>query len=305
MNTSESFRALRRANPRTRAGFVQSVESVAHAVRSQIVAAPPVEQRPARRRVVGASVAGASLAAVAVVAAFLTVGRGPGVETAAAAIRKAAGVTAVSAERSGTVIVRVERDGMLWAGKSVRWNGADVAIVDDAPVRPREVRELRVVDGTMYGPDGDGGWLVLGSPASIDPDSGTTPGEHLAAVREDIGGVTLRRISDAMTSPTTARLDDGSTVYRGAVVAGLIARESGFKEGQAIRVLPFGYVAHDEAADPSSPLDVAVTVGADGVVREIAVRWGGSAAWAYTVTYTGLGTTPAPVAPPNAQPLRR
>jgi hypothetical protein len=86
------------------------------------------------------------------------------------------------------------------------------------------------------------------------------------------------------------------------VPAGLLARETGFKEGQAIRVLPFGYVAHDEAADPSSPLDVAVSVGPDGILRQIAVTWGTPASnWVYTVTYAELGTTPAPVAPPNAQ----
>jgi hypothetical protein len=50
---------------------------------------------------------------------------------------------------------------------------------------------------------------------------------------------------------------------------------------------------------------VAVTVGAGGVVREIAVAWGaGSSAWRYTVTYDRLGATPAPAAPADAQPLR-
>jgi hypothetical protein len=159
----------------------------------------------------------------------------------------------------------------------------------------------------MYGIDpDDGGWVVLGSPDSIDPDSGTTPDEYLAAVREDVGGATLRRITDGMTGLTTRQLDDGSTVYSGTVAAGLIARETGFKEGESIRVLPFGYVAHDEAANPEAPLQAAVTVGAHGVVREIAVTWGsGASQWSFRVTYSGLGTTPAPTAPANAEPLRR
>jgi hypothetical protein len=125
-------------------------------------------------------------------------------------------------------------------------------------------------------------------------------------VQEDVGGVTLRRITDGMTGLTTQQLEDGSSIYRGAVAAGLVARESGFKEGQAIRVFPFGYVAHDEAADPASPLDVAVTVGADGVVHRIEVTWGASpSAWSYTVTYSELGATPGPAAPANARPLLR
>jgi hypothetical protein len=49
---------------------------------------------------------------------------------------------------------------------------------------------------------------------------------------------------------------------------------------------------------------VVVTVGADGIVRKIVVTWGTSAsAWTYTVTYSELGTTAAPVAPANARPF--
>ncbi|HET8873967.1 MAG TPA: hypothetical protein VFM83_09800, partial [Gaiellaceae bacterium] len=147
--------------------------------------------------------------------------------------------------------------------------------------------------------------VVLGKPDNIDPGSGTTPDEYLASVREDVGGVTLRRTTGGMTGLQKRSLDDGSTVYSGTVAAGLIAREAGLKGGQPIRVLPFGNVAHDEAADPSAPLHAAVTIGADNVIREIAVTWGSSAsAWAYTVTYSGLGATAAPIAPANARPLR-
>jgi hypothetical protein len=60
------------------------------------------------------------------------------------------------------------------------------------------------------------------------------------------------------------------------------------------------------AADPAAPLAAAVTVGADGIVRKVAVKWGGagSSLWTYTVAYSRLGTTPALVAPANARPLR-
>lgn len=118
-------------------------------------------------------------------------------------------------------------------------------------------------------------------------------------------GVCLRRLMDGMRGVTRHRLEDGSSVYSGTVAAGLVARETGFKEGHPIRVLPFGYVAHDEAAHAAAQLDAAVTVGAGGIVREIAVTWGTSAsAWTYTVTYSGLCATPAPVAPANAAPQR-
>jgi hypothetical protein len=313
MNTSESFQALRRANPRAKPGFAESVEAAADTLHAQLVtSATPTRQARPRRRLVRASTVVASLAAAAAVAAFLMVGSpgvGPGVANAAAAVRQAATVTAASAERSGTAVVRITHNGAAWAGTTIRWNGRDVAITRDAPQRPGKAgSEFRVVDGILYVhgiPPAEDGWVELGDPKNIDPDSGTTPDEYLAAVGEDIGGVTLRRISDAMTRLTRRQLGDGSTVYSGTVAAGLIARETGFKEGQSIRVFPFGYVAHDEAADPAAPLHAAVTVGADGIVREITVTWGtGASAWTYTVGYSGLGTTPAPATPESARPLR-
>jgi hypothetical protein len=260
--------------------------------------------RPRRR--LGITAAGVALAASAAVVAFLTVGSSgvtPGVENAAAAIRKAVSLTAASAEQSGTADVRITHDGQLWAGKVIRWNGDD-AELNDSTKHPESGYPLLVVNGIMYGHDPDHeGWVEIGPTSSIDPGTGTSPTEQLDAIREDVGGTTLRRMVAAMTAAglTTATQSDGSTVYRGKVAAGQIARETGFKEGQAIRVFPFGYVAHDAAADPASLLDTAVTVGADGAIRKFAVTWG---TWTYTVTYSDLGSTPPLIAPANAKSLR-
>jgi hypothetical protein len=317
MNASDSFQALRRANPRARDDNARSLETAAEALHARVLTAAAADvavdsgapRSRRRRRLVGASAVGVPLAAAAVMVAVLTLGSpgvGPGVANAATAVRNAAAVTAAAAERSGTATVRITHDGELWAGTTVRWNGSDIAISRDAPPRPgrKAGTELMVVDGVLY-LDEDGGWVMAGSPASIDPDSGTTPDEYLAAVTEDVGGATLRRLIDGMTGLDKRQLGDGSIVYTGSVAAGLVARESGFKEGQALRVFPFGYVAHDQAADPAAPLDAAVTVGRDGVIRELAVRWGSDgSAWTYTVAYSRLGQTPAPVAPEHARSLR-
>jgi hypothetical protein len=160
-----------------------------------------------------------------------------------------------------------------------------------------------VVDGTLYGPDfeTDNGWFELGDPANIDPDSGTTPDEYLTTVRADASGDTFRRITEAMIDLTTSPGDDGSTVYRGTVPAGVVAWETGTKDGQPIRVLPYGYVAHDDATDPAAPVDVRITVRADGTIAEIHATWGGASSWSYRVTFTDLGSTPAPTAPENVR----
>jgi hypothetical protein len=311
MSPSESFAALRRANPRTRPGFAQSFESTAHAIRAEIAATGVTgsmgRARPAtpRRRVAGVSAAGAvAIAAAAAVAVFLTVGSpggSPSVESAAAAVKQAVSLTAAAAEASGTVVVRITHNGELWASTTIRWNGDDLSVSRGEPRRPGKAgSELLVVDGTVYAIEPDVGWVAQGTPENIDPGSGTTPGEYLAAVREDVGGATLRRITDGMTGLTTIQLDDGSIVYSGTVPAGLIARETGFKEGESLRVFPFGFVAHDEAANAAAPLDTAVAVGAEGIVREIALTWG---TWTYTVRYSKLGASPALVAPVNAPSL--
>jgi hypothetical protein len=268
---------------------------------------PRARRAGSRRRLVGVTATGTAIVAAAAVAVFLTVGSSavaPGIENAGAAVKKAASLTAAAAERSGTATVRMTHGGQLWAEKVVRWNGDDVEITDDSPGGPSSGLPLLVVNGMMYGHDPCcEGWVELGSPSSIDRGSGTTPSEILAAVREDVGGTTLRRVVGAMTASglTTGMRSDSATVYSGTVPAGQIATEAGFKEGQPIRVFPFGYVAHDEAADPGSPLDTAVTVGSGGVIHAIAVTWG---TWTYTVTYSGLGSTPAPAAPANAKSLR-
>jgi hypothetical protein len=169
-----------------------------------------------RRRLVSVT-AGIALAAGAAAAAFLTVGSSgvtPGVESAAAAIKKAATLTAASADQSGAVNVRITHDGQLWAGKVIRWNGDDVELTESTRW-PQSGYPLLVVDGIMYGHDPEHeGWIEVGPTSSIDPGSGTTPTEQLAAIREDVGGTTLRRMIAAMTSSGLRTTDqrDGSTI---------------------------------------------------------------------------------------------
>ena len=310
MTTSPSIEALRRANPRATDGFARAVEAAGH-VRDEVIATSPgdgARARVRRRRLPVALAAGLAALLAAVAALTLAPGHGPAVQDAGAAVRKAATVTAVSAERSGTAAVRLTHGGEPWAGATVRWNGDDLVVKQDAPARPGKVNSrLLLVDGMMYGVDEvDGGWVEMGPPSSIDPGSGTTPAEYLQAARDDVGGVTLRRVADAMTGLTTRRLEDGSTVYAGRVPAKVIAPETGLKDGERVRALPFGYVANGEAANGSAALDTEVMVGADGIVRSIVARWGsGADSWTYAVSYRDLGSTAALRAPKNAEPLDR
>lgn len=314
MRSDRALELLERRNPIDVGDLPEADAPKARLLRDRILLEEVPAARPRRtmrRGLVGASAVGAPLAVAAI--ALLAVGLpavGPGstVEDAAAAVERAATATVASAQQSGTVVVRITHGRELWASTTIRWHGRDLALSRDAGRPPRRAgSELLVVDGVVYGIDPtDGRWVEQGSPANIDPDSGTTPDEYLAAVREDVAGPTLRRITGGMTGLTADERDGGSRVYRGSVAAGLVARESGFKGGRPIRVLPFGHVAHGEAADPTAAVDAAVTVGADGVVRELTVTWGaGPSAWTYDVVYSALGETPKPVAPANARSLLR
>ena len=86
MKTSESVQALRRANPRTRAGSAQLVDASAEAVGAQLATAVADVAmdagarrsrtgRPQARRRAGVSLAGVMLAAGAAAAVFLTIFR--------------------------------------------------------------------------------------------------------------------------------------------------------------------------------------------------------------------------------------
>ena len=142
-------------------------------------------------------------------------------------------------------------------------------------------------------------------PESVDPDSGTTPDEYLAAIAEDVGGATILRITAEMIELTTSQTEDGSTIYHGKVPAGALARETGMKDGEAIRVLPFGNVAHDDATNPDALIDLSISVGADGTIGEIYATWGGQSSWSYRLIYRDLGSTAPLEKPTNVQPCPR
>jgi hypothetical protein len=245
---------------------------------------------------------------VAVVVTLVAVGSpvGPLAVPPAEAMQHAAQVTAQAAANSGTVELEITQDGALWVARTLRWNGSDLSVANADPSRDSR-KDMLVVDGLMYAPSLEvaGGWIEMGPPESVDPDSGTTPDEYLAAIAEDVGGETIQRITAEMSGLTMSQGADGSTVYQGKVPAGSLARETGVKDGETLRVLPFGYVAHDDAADPSKLIDISISVGAAGTIDEIHATWSGGSSWSYRLRYSDLGTTAAIEKPANVEECLR
>jgi hypothetical protein len=311
MSPTESLDALRRANPRHVEGFTETMSDLTR--KASVLTRPEVIEnttrsrhvKPANRRWRRLVVpAGATLVAMVMILASLGSPVGPLAVPPADAMQQAVNASASAAETSGTVDVQITKDGAVWAAKTISWNGADLSVTGPG----REGRgNMLVVNGIMYGddPEDSGGWLELGPLSSVDPESGTTPEELLQAVAEDAGGATMERLTAEMTDLTTRQLDDGSTVYAGSVLAGTLARETGVKEGETLRVLPYGYVAHDDASNPQASIDVSIVVGADGKIHEILASWGGESEWTYRLGFSGLGTTPAIEKPSEVRSLKR
>src|SRR5262245_2698977 len=147
MDRRDGIDALRRANPRGRAGFDEAVET-AQRVRTEVLASVARERVPARARLPrrrvpawAASVALTAAAGVAVAAVALPgtgsstgpTGGGTGAQDPAASLRLAAQRTAVASVQSGTATVRLTKDGQSWAGQTVKWNGDDISLVRDEP----------------------------------------------------------------------------------------------------------------------------------------------------------------------------
>jgi hypothetical protein len=296
MNQNQSLEALRRSNPRNGAEFSEWA--------AQLRSSP---QQAKRRRwpIIGIPAA-ATVAAVVVTLVAVGSPVGPMAVPPAEAMQQAAQVTAQAAANSGTVELEITQDGALWVARTLRWNGSDLSVANADPSGDSR-KDMLVVDGMMYAPSLEvaGLWVELGPPQSIDPDSGTTPDEYLDAIAEDVGGETIQRITAEMSGLSTTHGADGSTLYQGKVPAGSLARESGFKDGENLRVLPFGYVAHDDAADPSKLIDISIRVGADGTIDDIHATWGGGSSWSYRLRYSDLGTTATIEKPANVEECLR
>ena len=70
-------------------------------------------------------------------------------------------------------------------------------------------------------------------------------------------------------------------------------------------MLPFGNVAHDDAADPASLIDIGISLRPEGTIGEIHATWGGESSWSYRLTYSDLGSTAALEKPAKVQPCLR
>lgn len=324
MNDS-CMQALREARPKVS----DTTDVDLDAIRDRIVASPVAGQAAVRhwapappgRRVVSALAVGA-VAIALVLGALSPIGRPT--ESAYAAVAHAVAKT-IELGTSGTVVTSLQAkraDGepdkplpgggvshelaAADLGSTFRWNGDDFEL--------RGPRDLRLVDGQLYGLTDDHWWHIgeLGAtPAAGGVGSGMD--EWLAsskgAYTERIGSL-VKRLDGLVEED----LSDGSKVYTGSATAQVV-RECFNKGYQANDNDVVGMMLPKNIA-PETQINVRLTVGADGTLAAWTGSYSargadfvyaptgtnGSAGYQYpdeaydfefTATYKDIGTTPA------------
>jgi hypothetical protein len=299
MPTDTSLHALRDASPRNQPGFDEWIASF-DSLRTQIPATPLHAQRPLpkpdarRRRVVGlAATAAAAVAAVGVVLGLALTAASPPSADAAAAQRALA---ATAAAPSGTMTTTMLHAGVTRTIDAARWNGNDIAFT---PGDPPIIRQLLLIGGGMYVQTSEGAWWHYASASNVGP----KPLGGLEQLAQDnIASTTPQQILALATNVQKTTQSDGTTVYTGtipqssldpATLTGNSAITSMILGAQKRTNLMFG----GGQANIQNDLQLQMSVGSDGLVKQVSVTFQQDGTYTWSVTYSQLGTTP-PITPP-------
>lgn len=283
--TENSMQALREADPRrTRPASVDFT-----AIHDRIVSSPTVETarqsgpgrwRPAGVRGLAISALSVGALAVAVMlGAFGSLGQ-PGTQSAYAAVAQAVAKT-VELGTSGTIVTRLQAsrtDGKAEVpdpdvqthdvaaaglGSTLKWNGDDFEL--SGP------RNLRLVDGELYGLTDDQWWLIgaLGStPAAGGVGSGMD--DWLASSKRAYDPERLGELAERLDGLVKGSGADGATTYSGKTTVRVI-REC-FSKGYAADSNDVVGMMLPSNIALDTQIDVELVVGADGSLSE----WTGS-----------------------------
>jgi len=292
---------LHQANPRNQAGF-ESLVSAHEGIREHVVAdtsavslaelrgeTPPAAKRMSRprRRALGLSATGAVVVAAGAIAAFmLLTGGNNGLVVspvqAAEAVKKAAVDTSAAAQ-SGVISTVLLIDGEAQVSNTVSWNGDDLSLV----VENDEQRQLRYVDGLYYETYGYSMGVSTGDTSHLgewirctDYDNGgpsepglsavemPNPSQWLTAAHTDLAGAGLVDLVTGASGYGQTVNADGSITYAGTTTVATIQSQDWSLSG-----LPIANQPSFKVLDTSTPVAMRATVGADGLIQELALDW--------------------------------
>jgi len=246
-----------------------------------------------------------AVATAAIVLALTVSAASP--SSAFAAARRALAATA--AAPSGTLATTVLHAGVTQTTDAARWNGSDIAFTPgDGPIQ-----QLLLIGGGMYVQTSDGTWLHYADASNVGP---KPLGGLMQLAQDNIAGVAPQQILALATNVQRTAQPDGTTLYTGtipsnslnpATVPGNDAITNMILGAQKRTDMMFGAGA-DATGNQQSDLQLQMSVGGDGLVRQVSVTFqkegtGSPAAdgtYTWSVTYSQLGNTPSITPPPNS-----
>jgi hypothetical protein len=190
-----------------------------------------------------------------------------------------------------------------------RWNGSDIAFTPgDGPIQ-----QLLLIGGGIYVQSSDGTWLHYADASDVGP---KPLGGLMQLAQDNIAGVAPQQILALATNVQRTAQADGTTLYTGtipsnslnpATVTGNDAITNMILGAQKRTDMMFGAGA-DATGNQQSDLQLQMSVGGDGLVRQVSVTFqkegtGSPAAdgtYSWSVTYSQLGNTPPITPPPNS-----
>lgn len=268
--------------------------------RGQLREAVERDLRTQRRIRIAIPALGALAAATVAVVLGLTLTAASAPSAYAAAKRA---LVATAAASSGTITGSVSHDATTWSLDTTQWNGDSILVTpgDKSELGPNQA--IALIDGAAYVERADGTWLRYASESGVGPKVG--PQFELA--HNDVAGTTAGQILSLATGLTETSQPDGTTLYTGTIPN--LSGDPGESpnDDTILRIVTNLRTGNNAPAGFHDGLQLRMTVGPDGLVRQIVLTFQqqdtGSPAsdgtYTWTVTYSGLGSTP-PITPPAA-----
>ena len=312
MPAYSSLQALRDASPRNQPGLEDSIARY-DTLRQRITATPvPTPTRSsrvtARGRLVSLSTAAA--AALALVVAFVGLSvSATSPSSAVAAAKKALADTAAAV--SGTMTMTVTApDGTSVTVQTTRWDGNAIAFATGAGDAFGPDRQLLLIAGGAYVQEANGEWVHYRSENEV----GYKLGPQVQLAHDNVAGNTAQRILGLAIGLTKTDQPDGRTLYTGTIPTSTADPANDPADDAMLRLLTHLRTGRDPGAPngfdhrPSlADLQLRLTVAADDLVSQMTLTSqpldpGSATFTTWTVTYSGLGTTPPITAPPLSTP---
>jgi hypothetical protein len=184
---------------------------------------------------------------------------------------------------------------------AARWNGSDIAFSPGLGPIP----QLLLIGGGMYVQTSDGTWLHYANASNVGP----KPLGGLAQfARDNIASTTPQQILALATGVQKTAQPDGSTVYSGtipyssldpAILTGNDAVTNMILGAQKRTDMMSGG-GGDTSRGQQSDLQLQMSVGGDGLVKQVNVTFQQDGTYTWSVTYSQLGNTPPITAPANS-----